>query len=278
MSIAGGLAQAVRRAESVEATALQIFTRNQLQWRVPELDALTAGQFVEAVRQSSLRFVCAHGNYLTNLAAPDQSVRQRSYRSLVTELGRAETLGCCCVVIHPGSPKTDGPSRGIRRVANALRRALDATDGLSVSIALENTAGQGATLGATFSELAEIIERAGSHPRLAACIDTCHAFAAGHDLRTTQDAAALAGEVGRTVGLDRVVLLHLNDSKGTCGRRLDRHEHVGKGCIGREGFRCVLNEPLLRGVPGVIETPKHPRTLAEDRRNLAMLRALEAPV
>ena len=277
MSIAGGLPKAVARAESVHATALQIFTRNQLQWRVPELDSLTAGQFLEAVNKSSIRFVCAHGNYLTNLAAPDRSVRQRSFDSLVAELGRAQALGCSCVVVHPGSPKTEGRTKGVRRVADALRRALDATRELRVGIALENTAGQGATLGANFSELAEIVAQAGSQPRLRVCIDTCHAFAAGYDLRSPQAVAALVGEVEQTVGLNRVALLHLNDSKGACGQRLDRHDHIGQGHIGVEGFRSVLNEPLLRGIPGVIETPKHAKTLAEDRRNLSTLRALERP-
>ena len=276
MSIAGGVPNAVARAEAVNATALQIFTRNQLQWRVPELDGEQVQRFLQAASDSALEFVCAHGNYLTNLAATDRLIRERSFESLVIELGRAEALGCRCVVMHPGSPKGDGASRGTRRVAAHLRRALEATADLRVSIAVENTAGQGATLGATFAELGEVIDRAGGHRRLAVCIDTCHAFAAGYDLRTPQDVTALADEIEATVGLDRIMLLHLNDSKGECGQRTDRHEHIGKGSIGCRGFQCVLNEPALRGIPGIIETPKHPKTLAEDRENLRELRRLEA--
>ena len=272
MSIAGGLPKAVERAGSVGATALQIFTKNQVQWATPALSAETVSAFRAAIEGSRIRFLCAHAGYLLNLASPEADLRQRSVAALAEDMTRAEALGCDCLVLHPGSPVADDRETGLARVVSGLRTVLRRTARLRVAIALENTAGQGACLGADIAELAAIMDGLGGHPRLALCLDTCHAFAAGHDLRSPQAVARLVDEVDRRIGLARLRLLHLNDSRGDCGCRLDRHAHIGQGRIGVPGFRAVLGEPRLRRIPGIIETPKDEVTLEEDRQNLARLR------
>ena len=273
MSIAGGLPLAAERALSVDATALQIFTRNQKRWESPPLAAEEARAFRQAA--APLRYVCAHAGYLVNLASPEEAARDRSRAALLDELDRAERLGCDCLVLHPGSPKEDGCQTGIRRVAEELRAVLGATAGASVRIALENTAGHGSTLGATFRELGAVLDACDRDPRLVVCIDTAHAFAAGYDLCAEAGLRALCRGIEQAVGWDRVRLLHLNDARNRCGSRADRHEHIGKGQIGEQGFRRILAIPELRHVPGIIETPKEGKDLVEDRANLRILRRLE---
>jgi deoxyribonuclease-4 len=275
MSIAGGLPKAVERALSVQATALQIFTRNQKRWQNPPLDSAEATAFREAAKQ--LRYVCAHAGYLINLASPDEAVRERSLAALLDELDRAERLGCDCLVLHPGSPKSDARSTGISRIANGLREALVHTAGAKVQIAVENTAGQGSTLGSTFRELGEVIDACDRDGRLSICLDTAHAFAAGYDLSTSTGTTTLCRAIEQAVGWERIRVLHLNDAKNRCGSRADRHEHIGKGGIGSDGFRQILAIPELRGIPGILETHKDPKTLAEDVRNLRTIRRLERP-
>ena len=276
MSIAGGVAKAVSRAGELDATALQIFTRNQVRWESPPLSHQDAGAFREAVRQSPLRFVCAHASYLINLASSSEKTRQRSHAALVDELKRAELLGCFCLVLHPGSPKDDGIDIGVARVAEGLKRAIDETDGLAVRIALENTAGAGATLGATVAELAEISARVDCPARLGMCLDTAHAHGAGVNLQNRKSVDDLVASIARAFGLSRLYVMHLNDSISGLGSRLDRHAHIGKGQIGEEGFRTLLAHPDIKTVPGIIETPKGDAPPAADRQNLAVLRQLEA--
>ncbi len=272
MSIAGGVALAVDRAQRVKATALQIFTRNQVQWHAPPLAPETACEFRNRCAANSLRFLCAHSSYLINLASPNDVTRERSLTALVEELTRAEALGCSCLVMHPGSPKDESRDLGLQRVVDGVRAAFEQTSGLSVKLALENTAGQGNVLGSNVAELGQILRKTDAHARLAFCIDTCHAFAAGYDLRDRSVVAEFATAIDDELGLDRLLVLHLNDSLGGCGSRKDRHAHVGKGEIGSRGFRNLLHEPRLAAVPGVIETPKDAKTLAEDITNLRRLR------
>ncbi|MBT7167134.1 MAG: deoxyribonuclease IV [Victivallales bacterium] len=272
MSIAGGCPKAIEHALSVQATALQIFTRNQKRWESKPLAQAEADAFRGA--SVELDYVCAHAGYLINLASPDESMRERSLVALLDELDRAERLGCDCLVLHPGSPKDDASTIGIGRVAKGLREALRATAGAEVRIALENTAGQGSTLGSTLQELGAILDACDRDPRLAVCIDTAHAFAAGYDLRTETGLAALLRGIEQFVGWERLRVLHLNDAKNRCGSRADRHEHIGQGQIGEDGFRRLLTAPELRHVPGIIETPKDGKSLAEDVTNLATLRRL----
>jgi len=217
MSVAGGFSRAVDRARQVGASALQIFTKNQVQWRAPALDANEADVFRRTAEASGLRFVCAHDSYLINPASPSERVRTLSEAGLELELRRADALGCACLVMHPGSPKDDPISVGLDRIAGTLRRVLDATPDCDTAIALENTAGQGRTLGAEFAQLADLLDRLDWHPRLGVCLDTCHAFAAGYDLRTPQLVHDFARELRNTVTVGRILLLHLNDSRGEPG-------------------------------------------------------------
>lgn len=278
MSTAGGFITAVAQSALVDATAVQIFTKSQLRWKSTPIAVGEAKAFREAVAASPLRFVSVHDSYLINLAATADELREKSLASLTHELERGEMLGCVCLVMHPGAAKDDPREVGIQRIVEGLTQALKATAGMRIRIAIENTAGQGSTLGVKFAEIAAMIRGAGDDSRLGVCLDTCHAFAAGYELRTPQAVAAMLDEFEREIGLGRLILLHLNDSKKEFGSRLDRHEHIGKGCIGEAGFRNVLREPRLRGIPAIIETPKDEKTdpeLNEDRANLELLRKLE---
>jgi len=275
MSIADGVSLAIDRACQVNATALQIFTRNQVQWEAPPLEPETACEFRNRFTESGIRFLCAHSSYLINLASPDDTTRERSLTALVEELTRADALGCACLVMHPGSPKDDPRETGISRVVSGILAAFDQTRDLRVKLAIEDTAGQGNVFGSNIAEIADILHRAGDHPRLAMCLDTCHAFAAGYDLCDASVVADLASAIDDSIGLDRLLVLHLNDSLGACGSRRDRHAHIGKGQVGETGFRNILHEPRFAAIPGIIETPKNTKTLAEDVTNLSRLRRLQ---
>ena len=278
MSISGGFLTAVKQSVAAGADALQIFTKSQLRWETSPMPDAAAKEFRDAVAAAGIKFVSVHDSYLINLASGSADLWQKSVRSLIHEVERTEQLGCNCVVLHPGSPKEDGAEAGIARVAKGLREVLDATQGCKAGLALENTAWQGATLGISFTEIAKIIHGAGDDPRLGVCLDTCHAFASGYELRTPMAVKLMADEFDQEIGLKRLWMLHINDSMKPLGSRVDRHDHIGKGCIGEDGFRCVLNEPAFRGLPGILETPKEEDdpTMSADRRNLALLRSLEA--
>jgi len=273
MSIAGGLPQAIARARSVDATALQVFVKSSNQWAARPF----APGEVEAFRRSSLeagleRHTLAHASYLINLASPDDGLWEKSVAAFRLELDRCEALGIPWLVVHPGAHVGSGVAKGITRVATALERALTpARQGAGVL--LETTAGQGSTLGARFEELGEILKAAHHPDRLGICFDTCHALAAGHEFRSPAGYAETMAALDRAVGLDRLLGIHLNDSKGDLGSRRDRHEHIGKGKVGLEGFRLILSDSRFRDVPMVLETEKGD-DLAEDRVNLGVLRSL----
>ena len=273
-SIAGGLPKAVERAKRLDATALQIFTRNQVRWQSPPVQPAVAQAFRLAVDDSNIAFVCAHSSYLINMASPDAEIRQRSMAALLEETRRADVLGCRCLVLHPGSPKTDSPMVAVRRVAKGLMRVLDETAGASVGIALENTAGQGACLGSGIEQLAEIADQAQWPERLGMCLDSAHAYAAGYDLSDRNAVNDLVNQIASTYGIGRLWLMHLNDSQSELGSHRDRHADIGSGSIGSAGFSYLLNHPQLKKIPGIIETPKGENALAADRRNLKKLRQL----
>jgi deoxyribonuclease-4 len=271
MSIAGGLPNAVRRARAAGCGVVQIFLRNQLRWAGRSLEEGEALEFRRELAASGLRAACAHANYLVNLATPDPGERARAVGTLVDDLERAERLGLPFVVLHPGSHRGAGAEAGLARLARALDEATHRTEGWKVRIALENTAGAGHALGARARELGAILARVRRPERLALCVDTCHLFAAGHDIRTARRFAAVLDEFDRLVGLDRLVAFHLNDSRAGLGSRLDRHENIGAGRIGLAAFRFLLRHPRLGTLPMILETPKRDDG---DARNLATLRAL----
>ncbi|MBM4021862.1 MAG: deoxyribonuclease IV [Planctomycetes bacterium] len=281
-SIAGGFTRAVERAVATGCECLQVFTRNINQWRTCPIDPTEATAFREAVRLAGLRLVVAHDSYLINPAAADATLRKKSIAGLVEELRRAETLGIPWVVAHPGAAGEQPIARAIARAAAGIADALAKTAGLRAGILVETTAGQGSCLGASFEEIGEILRIVGRRPGLAhrvgVCLDTCHVFAAGYALapRTALDETLAAFD--RAIGLGRLKLIHANDSKKERGSRVDRHEAIGRGHIGRAAFGLIVNHPRLAGIPFVLETPKEGAdgkpSPARDRANLAILRRL----
>jgi deoxyribonuclease-4 len=272
-SIAGGLHRAFDRAQLATCDAVQVFVKSNRSWAVKPLTEEEIAQFKARAEESGVWPVVGHTSYLLNLGTPDEALWTRSRDMLITEVERCEALGVEWLVLHPGSHVGSGEEAGLARVAQGLGEVHAATPGFRTQILLETTAGQGDSLGHTFEQLARIIELTPQGERLGVCLDTCHAFAAGYELRTVEGYAATMAAFERAVGLGRLKALHLNDSKGELGERKDRHEHIGKGYIGLEGFRNVLNDPRLAGLPGLLETPKG-EELEEDRENLRVLRAL----
>ena len=272
-SIAGGLHCALERARTAGCEAVQIFTRSARQWASRPLPEGEVRAFVAARLASGIRAVLAHDCYLFNLAAPVAALRERSVRELIAELERCERLGIPYLVTHPGAHCGAGEDEGVRLATRSLGEVLAACRGFSATIALENTAGQGTQLGWRFEQLARLCAETRDGDRLRLCLDTEHAFAAGHELRSAAGYAAMIDLLGATVGLGRVVAFHLNDARCELGGRLDRHEHIGRGRLGLAAFRRLLRDPRFAGLPMCIETPKG-RDLAEDRRNLAVLRSL----
>jgi len=268
-SVAGGLHTAFERIEKVGGTALQIFTRNQRQWEAAPIGQAEAEAFLSAWEQWGAYPVASHASYLLNPASPDEALRVRGIASLAAELERCRALGIPWLVLHPGSAKGSGKEEAMGRAASSLDAALEASGGDGPLILLENTAGQGTGLGSDLADLAGIIAASKHGDRLDVCLDTCHAFAAGYDVATRQG----LDETLSKLDTARLKLVHVNDAKAGLGSRLDRHEHIGKGAIGLEGFRAIVNHPVLAGVPMILETHKE-KDLKEDVENLRVLRSL----
>lgn len=272
-SISGGLHLAFDRAQSVGCDAVQLFVKSSRAWAVKPLTEEEIRLFQERAAQTGIHPVVGHASYLPNPAAPDEDLWRKSVETLIVELERCEALGIPYLVLHPGSHMGTGEEEGLRRVARALGEIHAATSGFRARILLETTAGQGHNLGYRFEQLAWLIENTPEGDRLGVCLDTCHVFAAGYDLRTPEAYEETLATFDRIIGLDRLCVVHFNDCKGPLGGRLDRHEHIGKGQLGLEAFRLFVNDPRFADLPGLLETPKS-EDLHEDRENLAVLRSL----
>lgn len=260
----------------MQCDCLQIFSKSPRQWRAPALDAARVEAFRTAWRESRLAPLVIHDSYLINLAAPDEEIARKSIEAMIVEVERADALGCDYLVTHcgahlqqdcapPALPFDDaepaavrsGPSAveaGLGRLAQSLQVVLERTPTARVRIALENTAGQGTCLGGPFEHLAWVLNEVKSD-RLAVCFDTCHAYVAGHDVATRKGLEATLRNLDQTVGLDRVQVIHFNDSKGQLGSHLDRHAHIGQGYIGRDGMARIINHRRLKHLPFILETP-----------------------
>ncbi len=275
MSVRGGPAAAVARGVSVGCRCMQIFCQNPRQWRPAALSDDAVAAFRKALRGAGIRPVVSHANYLINLAAASRGDWRRSIRSLKEELSRCRRLGLLGVVVHPGSHQGRGVEEGVKRVAEALNAALDEPNKRRPLVLLENTAGQGFCLGGRFEHLAAIMERVERRARVGVCFDTCHAFAAGYDLRTEEAYARVWEDFDAVIGRKRLRVLHLNDSKTALGSGADRHEHIGKGRLGSRAFRLLMQDDRLAAIPKILETPKGAKDDgAWDRRNLRLLRRL----
>ncbi len=281
LSIAGGIPKAVERAEAAGCEALQIFTKSVGQWKARVLDDAEVAQFREAVSRSRLRAVVAHASYLSNLASPNPVLRDQSLASLGEELDRSERLGLLGLVMHPG---TADEAEGLPRIAAGITQLLRARRRGQTMILLEHTAGQGNNLGHRFEHLHTILSLVPDpvRPRVGVCLDTCHLIASGYDISSEAGYRDTFKHFDRLIGLDRLKVMHLNDSKRPCGSRVDRHEHIGKGCLGLDPFRRILTDPRFAGLPMLLETPKldTPESRRQsdvdpwDARNLRTLRQL----
>lgn len=275
MSIAGGYYKAVEIAHDCGCDCVQLFTKNNNQWRAKELTDEDVERFQAALAELKITHPVAHDSYLINLASPDGALWKRSIDAFVVELQRAERLGIPYVVAHPGAYTTSSEEKGLKRIAKALDTVHAQTRGIAACCLLETTAGQGSNLGWRFEHLAAILDAVKDPERLGICFDTCHVFAAGYPLGTEKEYKATMRELNKTVGVKRIKAFHFNDSKRELGSRVDRHEHIGEGRLGLEPFRHLLNDRRFRKVPMYLETPKGERNgTSLDVMNLATLRGL----
>ena len=281
MSVAGGLPRAVERARVHGCEALQIFAKNASQWRGRPIPPEEIRAFRQAAEDAGIAPVVSHASYLINLATTDGKLRHQSIEAMGDEIDRAESLGLLGVVLHPGCSTGGDAAEGLALVAEGLAQLLRMRRSGRTLVLLEGTAGQGSALGARFEELAAILAHLDGHPRVAVCLDTCHLLAAGYDLTTDTGYAETFADFERIVGFDRLRAIHTNDSKKPLGSRVDRHEHIGRGHLGLDAFRRLVNDPRLAGLPMLLETAKAagkatgpitPDPL--DVANLAALRAL----
>jgi deoxyribonuclease-4 len=283
MSVAGGVARAVDRAVVHGCEALQIFTRNANRWSGPPLDAAEVTRFRRRIEATGIHPAVSHASYLINLATTDAALRARSIETLADEIDRAHALGLLGVVIHPGACTAGLEADALRLAGDAVREAFARRPRRRTMVILEHTAGQGRTIGHRFEHLAAILDRLDGSPRVGVCLDTCHLVASGYDIGETGYRETFRA-FDRIIGLDRLRVFHANDSKRPCGSRIDRHEHIGRGCLGLEPFRRLLHDPRFAGLPLLIETEKtgsctRPDVIVADpldMRNLETLRALRA--
>jgi deoxyribonuclease-4 len=273
MSIGGGVWRAIERGASIGCEIVQIFVKNNMQWFGKPYSAEDLALYKQQLAKKQISKIFGHTSYLINLAGPPGPIRDNSMKSLLHEIELATALNLPFLVTHPGAHLGHGEKEGLKKTATALDVIFLASKKSKVRIALENTAGQGSCLGYRFEHLADIFNAVERPERLAVCIDTCHLFAAGFDIRTAKGWNAALAQADAMIGLKQVVAFHLNDSKTPLGSRVDRHAHIGKGEIGLNGFRHIVNDARLRDLPGCIETPKS-KDLHEDVENLATLRGL----
>jgi deoxyribonuclease IV len=258
MSIAGGVSQALGRGVTAGCECIQIFTKSSRQWAAKPYSKEEVAAFKQAQRESHIRIVVAHDSYLVNLGAPDEKLRAKSTEGFIDELERCELLGVPFLISHPGAHVGAGEEAGIKTIARSIDFAHKACPGYAVKVALEITAGQGSNLGYKFEQMAQIFDTVKENHRLRLCFDTEHAFAAGYDLRTDEGYERTFSELDRHIGLKRLVAFHINDSVKPFNSRVDRHEHIGKGHLGLDPFRRVVNDARFAGIPMCLETEPGP--------------------
>ncbi len=273
MSIAGGVSKAFERAQSIDCTCMQIFTRNQNQWQSKPLDVQEIARYQALAQSTGIAPVVAHASYLINIGSPDPALWAKSADALRVELERAEQLDILGVVFHPGSHMNTSEAEGLDRIARGIDHAHAATAGIRTLTLLENTAGQGAHLGYRFEHLAAILAAVDDPGRIGVCFDTCHALTAGYEFRDQDSYVRLWDEFDQVVGLERLKVFHFNDTKKDLGSRVDRHTHIGEGFLGLEPFRLILNDARFAALPKILETPKED-DMADDVINLNRLRSL----
>jgi len=277
VSIAGSIDKAVDRAEELGCDTFQIFTRNPRGWKIKELTETVASRFIDKVERSEIFPPVDHMPYLPNLAAPTDDVYNKSVPALIEELKRCDALKIPYLVTHLGSHRGSGKEAGLRRIVDAINTAFREVDGdgdNSVMLLLENTAGTKNSMGGTFEDIRQIMDHIEHKDRIGICFDTCHAFAAGYELRTEKSLNATMQHFDEVIGLEHLKLIHLNDAKAGLNSRLDRHEHIGLGYIGEAGFRMIIKDARIKALPMILETPVDARR--GDRENIQKVRELAA--
>ncbi|MCB0748103.1 MAG: deoxyribonuclease IV [Ignavibacteriae bacterium] len=274
-STSGGVSKAVERAEKLGFTAMQIFTKNNNRWFAKPLDEKEITKFKSKLENSNVKFVVAHDSYLINLCANDVDLLEKSRNAFIDELTRCEQLGIPYLNFHPGSHSGRGEEEGLKIIADSINIAHDKTKDFKVCSMLEITAGQGTALGYRFEHIAKIIDLVEEKNRMSVCIDTAHLFAAGYDFRTSETYYKTMRDFDKIIGIEKLKCFHMNGSKKELGSRVDRHEHIGNGFIGIEGFKNIMNDEKLISIPKILETPKGKEQL-EDLENLEVLKSLIA--
>lgn len=272
-SASGGVDKALQRAVDVGATSCQIFAKNERQWRAKPLDPDIVERFHSERERTSIRQMVVHDSYLINLASPKDDIHEKSMAAFIDELQRCDMLAIQSLVTHPGAHTGSGVEEGIRKFADSLNRVHEALPEIQTITCLETTAGQGTTLGRSFEEIAAMIDGIEAKDRVGVCLDTCHIFAAGYDIRTAVGYQKVMEDFDRIIGIEKLQVVHVNDSKMPMSSNKDRHEQIGEGEIGLEGFRALVNDARLTGLPAILETEKDPEG-AYDRKNLELLRGL----
>lgn len=272
-SIQGGVSAAIDLAEKLNFSAIQIFTKNNNQWKAKPLSENEINSFKEKIKKSRIKFVVSHDSYLINLCAKDEDNLRKSREAFKDELERCELLEIPHLNFHPGSHGGKGEDYGLKLIAESINIVHSETRNFKVKSMLELTAGQGTALGYTFEHLAKIIELVENKSRMSVCIDTAHAFAAGYNIKDKDSYDKVITDFDEIIGLDKLNCFHINDSKKDLGSRVDRHDHIGKGFIGLEGFKNIMNDSRLTHIPKILETPKGKEQL-EDLENIAVLKSL----
>ena len=272
VSIAGKISEAIFHAESLGCNAIQIFSRNPRMWEQKKLSNDDASEFREKLKQSSIVSAFIHVPYLTNLASPDRAVFENSIRCFVEYIREAEALGIDYLVTHMGSHKKDGEPRGLGRLSRAINIIFERTKKSKVTLLLENTAGSGSWLGYRLSHHQRVIDKIENKDRVGICIDTCHAFAAGYNIALKEGLENFVAEIEELIGMEKLKLIHLNDSQDPLSSKRDRHAHIGEGTLGLKTFENIVNHPKLKDIPFILETPK--MTQEDDLRNLETIRHL----
>lgn len=273
MSIAGGVDKAIERAIEIGCTTFQLFTKNSNQWRATPLNENVVQNYKRLLKLTKLKPVIAHDSYLINLCAKDKSILRKSREAFIEELNRCEILGVDYLNFHPGSHMGMGEEEGIKIVAESINIANEKTKGFKVKNMIETTAGQGTSIGYRFEQIRKIIDLVEDKKRLSVCVDTCHIFAAGYNIKTENGYLKTFDEFDQIIGLKYLKAFHVNDSKKDLGERVDRHEHIGKGKIGLSGFKFLMNDERFFNIPKILETPKG-KDMKEDIINMKKLKSL----
>jgi len=273
MFISDGFASAVKKAEEFGFNAIQIFSKSAAQWQSKEIDVSTAMLFKDELKKSNIKFTIVHASYLINLASSNETVRTKSINSFRNEIFRCLSLGIEYINLHPGSYGKCDEKSGIKLIAKGINFLLNEFENEKISIVIETTAGQGTSIGYKFEHLRDIIALINKDDKIKVCIDTAHIYAAGYDISTSEEYHKTFEKFDKLIGFDKLICFHINDTKKKLGERIDRHEDIGKGRIGKEGFKLLLNDERFKYIPKILETPKSKNQI-KDLENISVLLSL----